>query len=114
MTPRLVIQCGKCGADVPLLNDMAASSARRHGITCESCRRGDKWTTESYAAYLQTEHWKAKRGEALRVAGDKCQVCASVEQLEVHHNDYSRLGGELRTDLVVLCRDCHELFHGKV
>ena len=33
--------------------------------------------------------------------------------ISVHHNDYSRLGAEMPTDLVVLCRECHAKHHDK-
>jgi len=81
---------------------------------CTACRRaGNGWQGKAaYAEYLQTYHWQAIRLKALKRAGHKCQVCAATNRLEVHHNDYARLGGELMTDLVVLCADCHKLFHG--
>jgi hypothetical protein len=34
--------------------------------------------------------------------------------LEVHHNTYERYGDESTFDLIVLCEQCHELFHGIV
>lgn len=37
----------------------------------------------------------------------KCQTCLSVEDLEVHHKTYERLGDELPEDLITLCRECH-------
>ena len=71
-----------------------------------------------YDRYLESETWKAKRLEALSRAQWRCQVCgahSSRSTLEVHHRDYKRLGkaGEM-ADLVVLCGDCHGLFHEKL
>lgn len=62
--------------------------------------------------YLKTREWKVKRNRALIQAGSRCQVCASTHRLEVHHRTYERLGNELLSDLVVLCRSCHRHYHG--
>lgn len=66
----------------------------------------------NYADYLLTSHWKVTRQEALNNAGNRCQMCASNIRLEVHHNNYTNLWKESTADLIVLCHDCHELFHG--
>jgi len=104
--------CTLCGAEI-VLNEHAARYAHK-GIICPSCMRtGRKWVgTKAYEDYLKTAHWKAFRLRALDRAGRKCQVCAKKNRLDVHHNDYSRVGGELMTDVVVLCHSCHKLFHG--
>jgi 5-methylcytosine-specific restriction endonuclease McrA len=65
-----------------------------------------------YRDYLLSPEWQEKRKEALRLAGYRCQVCyAGDVTLDVHHRTYKRLGHELMTDLVVLCRPCHGIFH---
>ncbi len=65
-----------------------------------------------YKDYLLSPEWQAKRKEALRLAGYRCQVCyAGDVTLDVHHRTYKRLGHELITDLIVLCRPCHDIFH---
>jgi len=81
-----------------------------------------------YAEYLKSNHWYYKRNKALNKAFFQCQVCNSkghiirpandpdfVEyrecQLHVHHRTYERKGHELPQDLIVLCSECHELFH---
>ena len=68
---------------------------------------------EQYKEYLQSEHWKETRTKALKRAGYKCQVCGYKSNLQVHHNNYSNLGHEDDTDLVVLCWKCHKTFHHK-
>jgi len=66
-----------------------------------------------YAEYLQTEHWQRVTESAKRRAGFKCQVCgAKGGELNTHHNTYDNKGAELPEDLVVLCKNCHALFHG--
>ncbi len=110
----VVARCSKCGADVVAKNSAVANFIRGgKSIICDNCRRsGRQWTKATYHEYLKSAHWQAMKQKALKRAGNKCQVCACTRSLDVHHNDYSRLGGELMTDLVVLCRGCHELFHG--
>lgn len=68
----------------------------------------------SYAEYLRSPAWKSKRDEAIEHADRRCQLCNSDERLNVHHRTYERLGSELPTDLIVLCKDCHAKFHDKL
>lgn len=65
-----------------------------------------------YDEYLQTDHWKIVRKQALGRALYRCQVCnADQKRLDVHHRTYERLGREKPEDLTVLCCDCHKTFH---
>ena len=67
---------------------------------------------DSLEAYYRTPEWKARSNRKKIAAGNRCQVCGhSNVPLEVHHNNYHRLGSELLEDLIVLCRDCHQLYH---
>lgn len=65
-----------------------------------------------YKDYLETDHWKQLRKRKLRLSGYKCQICASKENLNVHHNTYENRGCEKDEDLVVLCNECHKKHHG--
>lgn len=68
--------------------------------------------TMPYREYLLTSEWNARREQQLRRAGYRCQVCnASRKQLNVHHRTYERRGNEEFKDLIVLCKDCHSIFH---
>lgn len=67
--------------------------------------------TMPYADYLKTDHWRRTRQDALARCGHKCMVCGSKIGLEVHHNTYERRGQELPSDVIVLCRTCHQTFH---
>lgn len=67
--------------------------------------------TMPYKDYLETDHWKSKRKQALYRAKYKCQLCSSKENLNVHHNTYENKGEERDEDLIVLCQDCHGKFH---
>lgn len=66
-----------------------------------------------YQEYLNSPHWKEIRLKALRRAGNRCQLCSSTNNLNVHHNTYKNKGHEDLNDLVVLCRKCHSKFHDK-
>lgn len=74
----------------------------------------NKSRRDNYLAYLKSEQWQTRRRAAVARAGYKCQLCGCKDRLDVHHNDYERLGCEFPEDLVALCRPCHEKFHGKL
>lgn len=69
--------------------------------------------TMPYRDFLQTPEWQTTRKAALKRAGYACQVCNRRRQLHVHHRTYERRGAELARDLVVLCDECHALYHRK-
>jgi 5-methylcytosine-specific restriction endonuclease McrA len=65
-----------------------------------------------YRQYLNTYHWQQLRLLKLSEVEERCQLCYSPQKpLHVHHRTYARLGNEKLTDLTVLCKDCHTLFH---
>lgn len=68
----------------------------------------------TYQDYLRTDHWRSIRARKLQQSDYKCQLCGCKESLEVHHNTYCRVGSEDMSDLIVLCRECHEKHHGRV
>ncbi len=44
--------------------------------------------------------------------GWRCQVCGSMQQLEVHHLKFrSQSGGDEEQNLITLCAGCHEKVH---
>lgn len=74
--------------------------------------RLEKLRTMPYRLYLRTPEWRETRRTALVRAGHACELNRShTERLEVHHSTYERRGQELPQDLVVLCAECHDLFH---
>lgn len=60
-----------------------------------------------YREYLQSDDWKKKRQERLWF-DKKCQICGRPFDLEVHHLTYKNFPCENATDLITLCRRCHE------
>jgi len=67
-----------------------------------------------YKDYLQTPEWKATAIRKKDSVGHSCQVCDSTEKLNTHHRTYERRGEEEDNDLLVLCANCHGLFHNKL
>lgn len=72
----------------------------------------------SYAAYLQSDHWKSFREKARAYYGRRCAVCnldyvRKRKALHVHHYKYwgvdrsSLLGREKMSDVCCLCEDHH-------
>jgi hypothetical protein len=66
-----------------------------------------------YPEYLETPEWQQRRRIMLKHAEHRCQVCNQDRQLRVHHRTYERRGNEQPGDLIVLCDECHALYHGK-
>ena len=67
---------------------------------------------KEYKKYLSTKAWEWKRKEKLEEAKYKCQLCGKSNiELHVHHNNYDNLCFEEMSDLIVLCKKCHEKFH---
>lgn len=72
----------------------------------------DQITQEWYRdVYLKSDHWQKKRAQALAHANWACQLCNGKNLLNVHHRTYENLGCEHITDLIVLCKSCHDKFH---
>lgn len=105
-------RCDTCGKSFRSKNAEAARMMAAGKLrVCDTCRRAGARTQLSYSEYLKTEWWQQRRAKALAYAEHRCQVCNSDKRPEVHHRTYERLGHERAADLVVLCRDCHQLFH---
>jgi 5-methylcytosine-specific restriction endonuclease McrA len=44
----------------------------------------------------------------------RCQVCGSMQQLQVHHlKRRSQSGSDVEQNLITLCAECHEQVHRK-
>lgn len=67
--------------------------------------------SERYREYLLSVDWQQRRKRWLEFWESSCCVCNSTSHVDVHHRTYERLGHESLNDCVVLCRQCHDLFH---
>lgn len=102
--------CGQCGESVTFRNDQAARLAARSGILCDACRQGPKRHTKmTYKEYLSTPEWKRFRQRAIKHYGRKCYLCAKKCNPDIHHNNRDRLGKEILSDVIPLCRSCHDI-----
>lgn len=65
-------------------------------------------------AYLTSTVWKNKRNQRLFYDNYACSNCSAASNLEVHHISYSRVPNEPLSDLVTLCRSCHQRVHDRL
>lgn len=71
--------------------------------------------SKEYLSYINSPAWNIKRVERLHYDDYTCQDCGATSQsLDVHHLTYKRFRHERTTDLVSLCRRCHDYRHGKI
>lgn len=104
--------CDICGESFEAKNAQAAFMMAAGKLrVCADCQRAGATTQLTYSEYLKTDHWQFQRRRALILGDRKCRICGSQDRLETHHNTYERLGHERDSDLVVLCHNCHQLFH---
>ena len=106
------------------------SRNEKPSTTCSSCdalkirKEHESWmnmwtstpmnSPVNYASYLSSHAWKTRARQMREKANFKCQLCACTDKpLNVHHNNYERLGRERDDDLIVLCEPCHHKFHNQ-
>lgn len=136
--PQLLVdlECSSCGLKIAVKSRTDALTKATHASTGSPVRCDRCWHVElrfredelrsarmaqeqrlallralPYAEYLRTPEWLARRRQAVQRARFRCNVCNSGGRLDVHHRTYERRGDERPSDLVVLCHDCHEMFH---
>ncbi len=52
--------------------------------------------------------------QVLERDGWRCQVCGSMQHLQVHHQKFrSQSGGDEEQNLITLCAECHARIHSK-
>ena len=64
-----------------------------------------------YDEYLKSEAWLAKRDRLLR-ATPRCKRCIMRRATQIHHLTYERMYREIDSDLLPICRPCHECIEG--
>jgi len=65
-----------------------------------------------YYEYLQSDKWKQKRLERLKLDNFTCQKCGNKSgRLDVHHTTYDTLYNESIYDIITLCHPCHFKLH---
>ena len=71
--------------------------------------------SKHYQSFLYSPEWKAIAALRKQKDENKCSVCGSTENLEVHHKNYNihPQKGLLSLDnLITLYHDCHSSEHG--
>lgn len=105
------VLCFRCGENTPADQQRIIVQAAR---VENDGQRAMRLRAMPYAEYLKTPDWFKTGTRKLNNAGKRCQVCGSRNNLEVHHNNYDHIGSEHDNDLVVLCGECHSVFHDHV
>jgi len=76
----------------------------------------------SYGALLFDKRWKEKRDLILSRDLNRCVICRSEEELEVHHRQYLFVKSLKKFNppweyanniLITLCKSCHQRGHSK-
>jgi primosomal protein N'' len=111
-------QCIKCKKHKPMTRKIDPSL-----FICHDCfdwvkeriqKQVQKLKEMPYTDYLKTSHWLNLKKKAIKKAKNKCQKCSkSGVTLHVHHLTYERRGEEKMSDLLVVCKPCHEAIHGR-
>jgi len=65
----------------------------------------------NYINYLKSTHWKNTRTEFFKKKRQRCVICHSYNNINLHHTNYNNLGMEKERDLRCLCRNCHSKIH---
>jgi hypothetical protein len=70
----------------------------------------------SYEKFLLTYYWDIIKQYLRQEAKGRCRICNSGGMLHVHHRNYDIRGYEAQNlnELIVLCEDCHKIFHKKM
>jgi 5-methylcytosine-specific restriction endonuclease McrA len=65
-------------------------------------------------ARLAPESYRELHRQVLERDGWRCQVCGSMQHLQVHHLKFrSQSGGDVEQNLITLCAGCHGRIHRK-
>jgi hypothetical protein len=78
-----------------------------------------------YPDYLRTRHWQRVRAAMMLIHRASCQAKGHYElfeswyfgwepEIDVHHLHYQNKGNERYSDLVLLCKEHHKLWHSNV
>ena len=68
---------------------------------------------KKYEEYLnKSPSWQKKKKEILKRDDNRC-ICGGLATL-IHHKTYKNVGQEQLSDLVALCENCHDGYHGRL
>jgi hypothetical protein len=72
----------------------------------------ERWHNENDEYYF-SEKWKRKRVYILNRDNYLCQMCLTNQAVHVHHLSYQHFSNELTSELISVCKRCHEIIHDK-
>lgn len=66
-----------------------------------------------YEDYLKSKEWKTKREKIAQERNYICEKCKKqiIKGYHIHHINYDNFGNEKESDLMFLCKKCHEKIH---
>ncbi|QEA10829.1 HNH endonuclease [Mycobacterium phage Weirdo19] len=64
-----------------------------------------------YFRYMNSAAWRARQARYFATHPERCALCGSGDEVELHHHTYRRLGAELDEDLTALCAAHHAEVH---
>lgn len=97
------------------INEEIFNEEYRSYISLYDVGRRPGWNewNEWYDAYLKSDHWVYFKTNAYNFFRNKCCLCGSENNLNLHHKNYNCLGRETFDDVVLLCSECHRTHHRK-
>jgi hypothetical protein len=90
------------------LGDLRKGSEAEHS---QSKNMSQHTPNQRYQAYLESEHWKNLRWGCFVRDGKRCCHCNSKKNLNAHHLNYRNLTDCYLSDVMTLCRGCHDAIH---
>jgi hypothetical protein len=67
---------------------------------------------ETYNDYIHSPKWQRQRDNRMAIDNNECKLCFSKAKLHVHHITYDNFGNEPMSELITVCKSCHEKIHG--
>jgi hypothetical protein len=88
------------------------SAFNKRKYCCWLCMRKDWLTKEKSSQTYRNAHVTAKKINELILQRTECEICGKVGKLDVHHIDGDYQNND-PSNLMVLCRSCHNKEHKK-
>jgi uncharacterized Fe-S radical SAM superfamily protein PflX len=87
---------------------------RNKPVKQENTQDGKSKFAKSYHKYLkESPKWLDIKLTLYETRGKQCEVCGKTGLIDVHHRTYKNIFKEEPTDLILLCRGCHQKVHDK-
>lgn len=67
---------------------------------------------KDYDDYINSDKWQRRRANRMAIDNNECKLCFSKAKLHVHHITYDNFGNEPMSELITVCKSCHEKIHG--